>query len=1183
MKKIFTLAIIALAALATASSCSSLMEKDIDFVKDNEVQFSSNIRAFETKADMAAGFRNGDLVGIIAGEPINAMNVQYAVSGSKLTSDHPIHWMEGQTEASRFTAYFPYMPDLNIYADNYSLSVKEDQSDAENYRLSDFIVAEGSGRPGETVKLEFYHYFCRIDISLGAAFEGKVSSVALSGVASSLPNSGEMAPLQNSTVKAGRIAASSGSGSGSDWSLIIVPQEASPVLMVTTTDGQTLSYNLGKKMRFQSGKRYQAELSLGGEDSPDAELVISIFDWLWGNSVRFEQYTPVWSFGGSFSGYAPAYDLTRNDAGLYVSESVVLPADSEFKFFLDGMSITNIGVSGSGNELTLGEWKDAEYGGYYFHVSDEGYYRVVLDVENLKVRLEPGYDWSVSMAFLTDANRWKESQVKMEYQGGLTWTATRLYLPPRSRMCFQEYEYSYQLKRVLSESPIMTADGLAVCEAQPGTTYTLCEENQGYYLYYAAGGFVDITFDMAAGTVSFKLNGDQQMNLEAVYAGLPDGTAVALEGVTVYAVSSRGVIVSDDGKQGLLVVCGNDPSSLPAVGDVISMSGTKYTVYGHPFLTGVEISVTGSNAALAEVAYKDVTGLWDLTEFSSVSRPMMITGELSVSNGANENCYVLASNTAKFYFPREDYLKYSGSEVTVSGWYVGYDDNEDVINVMVTDVTGLEEKEHGDGSLAKPFDAVGVTLYAKSLGVGNASSDKVYVQGSVVDIQSVFTASTPKAVFTIAERMGKTSTFIADNVGFLGDTEWQFGNSNIGYWNDVVIYGNIVLAEGSAPSTVKGQAYIYSLNGKTSETVQGVTLSGDGTMDNPYNVPAAVKFAQTLMNQESTVSDFVYVSGVVALVDYSFSRGKFARFMLSENGSTGDVFFIGVQDAKYLGGTEWTEGNADIKEGDEVIVCMRLSGTSSNEVWNFNDYGGKNYPWLYSLNGASLLFKPTIVLNETSMHVVSAAYEFEVGYYSDVKCEVSCDADWLTVLNFYNFNYLRITTTDNPGTEERTATIKLYYQDGDIYQEAVLTIIQAGQDMPAPTEFEGEVLFEGPDFIHSWGDYNAYLGYFVEQYPNDYNIFTEKYPDWSSVPAGSTMRIYYVCDTRYEYHQIMVTTYGRGIDVETCYARGNLDPSATHLDIPLSQNFLNALVSERGLLLAGCGYDLYAVSIIDAE
>ena len=1172
MKKIFSIAIIALAAFTAAVSCSSLMEKDIDFAKDNEVKFTTNIRAFNTKGNVMEGFKDGDEVGIIAGEPIKAMNVKYSVSGNKLTSETPIHWVEGQTTESVFTAYFPYIPGLNIYED-FTFSVKEDQSDPENYRLSDFLVAEEYGRPGESVNLNFYHFMSRVDISLAGELEGKVASVSFSHVASSRHNAGDVLEEQTSTIKAARLAASGEGESGTVWSLILVPQEAAPVLEVTTTTGETLSYNLGRKISFESGKRYEAVLSIGESGSLDAEFVFRVFDWLWGGSTSFQPYSPKWYLGGSFSNYSPAYELTRNEAGVYVSEPLYLDANAEFKFFLDGKSVTNIGVSGNNYDLTVGEWSNAAYDGYYFRVTEYGLYRVALDVEGMKVRLEPGAEWNVMMDYYTDASEWKSSMVKLDYKEGLTWTTTRLYLPPKSRFCF--VDASYYQTRVIAESTVQMPDGSAAYEAKPGT-YTTDDKGNGLYLYSAAGGFMDITFDLKAGTVSLALSENQELDLSAVYRGLPDGTQVTLKNVAVYAVNARGAIVSDDGKQGLYLDLGAKPSALPAVGNLLNVSGTLHTVYGHPVLTDVAFTVSGSNASLAEVSYKDITNAWDLTAFASVSRPMMVQGELSVSNGAEEKCYIIIGNTTKFYFPREEYLKYSGSYVTVSGWYVGYDENEGVINVVVTDITGLEEKDHGDGSLAHPFDAVGVTLYTKALGLGNASSDKVYVQGSVVSIKTAFSITSPKAVFSIAESTdGKHSTFVADNVNFLGDNEWQFGNSGIDYWSSVIIYGNVVLNEGQAPSTVKGQAYIYSLNGKTSETTQEVTLSGDGSLADPYNVPAAVRLAQTLMNQESTVSDFVYIKGVVMRVDYTFAEGKSgARFTISETGSKDDKFVVGVQDIKYLGGTDWTEGMPDIKEGDAVTVCMRLRSTTGNEAWCFTDYG-KSAPWLYALNGATQLLDPVIELNETTLHVVNVAYEYDVYYTANVKCEVSCDADWLTVRNYVNYNYLWISTTDNPSTEERTATIKLYYEFGEIYKEAVLTIVQAGQDMPAPTEFEGEVIWEGLDFIHSWGEYNAHLGY-LYHYPD---VFTEKYQDWSSVPAGSTMRVYYVCDTRYEEHQIMITTVKGGSD--NYYAAGNLNPMKTEVDIPLSETFLGRLVSENGLVIAGCGFDLYAVSIID--
>ena len=273
MKKIFNFAIIALTACAAAVGCS-LMEQDVTFLQNDEIQFTTNIRAYNTKADeaVATGFVNGDEVGIIAFEPINVTNVKYTVTGNKLSSETPVHWAQGQTDSTIFAAYFPYDPKFSILDNSYAFSVKEDQSIPENYRLSDFLVASGSGRPGQSVKLDFYHYFSRVDISLAGELKGKVTGVSFSGVATSYGIAYGNAGEQNATIKAGRIASTEGTDAEL-WSLILVPQEVAPTLLVATSDGKTLSYDLGKKMDFQSGKRYQAVLSLGDDGTLDAESV----------------------------------------------------------------------------------------------------------------------------------------------------------------------------------------------------------------------------------------------------------------------------------------------------------------------------------------------------------------------------------------------------------------------------------------------------------------------------------------------------------------------------------------------------------------------------------------------------------------------------------------------------------------------------------------------------------------------------------------------------------------------------------------------------------------------------------------------------------------------------------------------------------------------------------------------
>ncbi len=1174
MKKIFTLAIIALAAAAATVSCS-LMEQDVKVPQDNEVQFTTNIQEFNTKADVASatGFRNGDQIGIIAYEPINAMNVQYSVSGSSLTSENPIHWTVGQTESCEFAAYFPYDPKFSLIDNSYVLSVKEDQTSAENYRLSDFLVADVNGAPGKPVKLEFYHYFSRIDITLASELQGKVSAVSLAGVSTSVGVYNRQYG-DPTTIKAGHISASEDGTTTEGWSLILIPQEATPTLVVTTNTGETLSYNIGKKMTFQNGKRYQASVSLGQGGSLKVEFVSRIFDWLNGDSVYFEQYQPRWCLSGPFTDHEYRYELTKRENGVFASERITFPEGAEFKLMLDYGSEGNIGVAeGVDNSLQAGQWVPAAENGYYFSVKDEGVYRVVLDVNQMRVRLEPGADWTVSRDYYTEESGWKNEMIAMEYQDGLTWKAAGVFMPPMSRFNFVDSNNPYYFKTwATAETAMYLSDGARAIAAEPGT-YIVDTEGNGAYLYYEQGGFIDIVLDLAAGTIVFQRSADQVMTIDAILKGVPDGFDVTLTDVPVYARCTRGVIVSNDGKKGLLVYLGSNPASVPAIGDIITVAGKKQMYNGHPEINCTSCTVSSRTDKLAEVAYANLEDKWIESGDYPNACPIEISGQLTVALGSYETCYVSGNNRFKLYFPFDEYLKYSGSYITVKGWYTGEYDG--VQNMIVDSVEGLEELRHGSGTLTDPYDVVGALLYIKSLGANVTSQDKVYIRGYVNSISTSF-APDKKAVFTIGDRgVSYEGSLTAYNVNFLQDKNWKFGNSQIYYRDEVILYGNVVFYKGKTPETADGQAYIYSLNGKTEEQAPDVILAGDGSMNNPYNVASAVMLAQSLRNQESSVSDYVFIKGVVKEIGNSYLKGYYANYTITDSGEQGGLFNLNVSEARYLGGGTWTEGQPDIAVGDSVIVCACLRSTAGTTANTFN--GNNGDPWLYALNNVYKAFEVIIEPNETSLHVINQAYDFNIGVYSNVKFQVSCEADWLTVYNMGT--YLWIQTTDNPSTEERTATIKLWYELGSIYKEAIVTIVQAGQDQPAPTVFEGYVIWSGRDFIHEWGQYNIDLGYYY-QYPN---VFCEKYQSWSTVPAGTTMRIYYVCDTRYDKHQILITTKDRNISTETCYAAGNLDTSKTQVELPLSEAFLSALVNENGLLLAGCGYDLYAVTLIEAQ
>ena len=124
-----------------------------------------------------------------------------------------------------------------------------------------------------------------------------------------------------------------------------------------------------------------------------------------------------------------------------------------------------------------------------------------------------------------------------------------------------------------------------------------------------------------------------------------------------------------------------------------------------------------------------------------------------------------------------------------------------------------------------------------------------------------------------------------------------------------------------------------------------VDPTGSGTQADPYNVAAAIEFAQQLQVGEESQQD-IYIKGKVASIrePYGAQFGN-ATFNISDDG-TSKVTFL-VYQAYYLGNKKWQEGNTQIKEGDEVIICGKV--TNYNGTLETKARGA----FLYSLNGKS--------------------------------------------------------------------------------------------------------------------------------------------------------------------------------------------------------------------------------------
>ena len=131
---------------------------------------------------------------------------------------------------------------------------------------------------------------------------------------------------------------------------------------------------------------------------------------------------------------------------------------------------------------------------------------------------------------------------------------------------------------------------------------------------------------------------------------------------------------------------------------------------------------------------------------------------------------------------------------------------------------------------------------------------------------------------------------------------------------------------------------------------QTVDPAGSGTQADPYNVAAAIEFTQQLEPLAKS-TEAIYIKGIISNVresngslGYGSQYGN-ATFTISDDGSNKVTFL--VYRALYLGNKIWKEGDTQIKEGDEVIICgivTNYNGTLETD---------QNNAFLYSLNGVT--------------------------------------------------------------------------------------------------------------------------------------------------------------------------------------------------------------------------------------
>ena len=181
-----------------------------------------------------------------------------------------------------------------------------------------------------------------------------------------------------------------------------------------------------------------------------------------------------------------------------------------------------------------------------------------------------------------------------------------------------------------------------------------------------------------------------------------DDTPVLTSG-TVMAKYARGFIITD-GTENLLVFQGSNPSSMPEIGDAVTVSGAKDTYSGLAQIGGtVEFEVTSSETITYPDSYPS-PAVYEGSAFDGIGDDLkdveliQYTGVLVKDNGYYNVTVAGAALQGGITYPATDLQKeldgMDGKTITVTGYYLGLTNQKKTVSTMVVDLT--ESSSAGD-------------------------------------------------------------------------------------------------------------------------------------------------------------------------------------------------------------------------------------------------------------------------------------------------------------------------------------------------------------------------------------------------------------------------------------------------------------------------------------------------------
>ena len=217
-----------------------------------------------------------------------------------------------------------------------------------------------------------------------------------------------------------------------------------------------------------------------------------------------------------------------------------------------------------------------------------------------------------------------------------------------------------------------------------------------------------------------------------------------------------------------------------------------------------------------------------------------------------------------------------------------------------------------------------------------------------------------------------------------------------------------------------------------------------GTAVAPISVADAIAYA-TAIGTDPSAKDF-YVKGKICSIKYFYSaQYGTATYNISEDGSKGTEFT--VYGSYYYDKKSWQEGQTQIKEGDEVIVCGKIVNYNGNTPEFANK---ENY--LVSLNGQTS--SGTTPVNPDTPEEINVAKALEIisGLEASAKTDkeyivtgyVVGDPDFQRKADGTLYGNVNLEIADEAGGTSTLTVFRAKSYENESFTEETINLFKAG-------------------------------------------------------------------------------------------------------------------------------------------